>query len=184
MGRGLLPPHHVLKRSQNLVQQSLELGEQVGQRSSAIQKVGHITQQVAQKVACTRDRGDVKHDLVQVNHKPKNVEVQRAQHKIDEAATGIGADHGQGHSLSEGRRSSVPSDNAVQYSLSYELVTLNGKMRNADQAGHAIGTTVAPLHVGTEGMRNLGWRGGLRHGASRGHGERTEGQQGEDCGKA
>lgn len=160
------------------------MGQQGAERASAIQQVGNGTQQVAQKIASTWDCSDVEHDLVQVNHKPKNIEVERAQHKIDEAATRIRTYHRQGYVLRDLRRSSVSGHGAVQNPLSHQLVPLNGEVRDADQTVHAIASTVAPLHEGTEGMRNLGWRWGLGHGAGGGHGERTEGQQGEDCGEA
>jgi hypothetical protein len=137
-GGGLLPPHQLLKGSQNLVQQSLELGQQGAQRASAIQQVGNGTQQVAQKIASTRDRGDIEHDLIQVDYKPKDVEVEWAQYKIDEAATGIRTHHRQGYVLSNLSRSSVPGDDAIQYALSYELVSLNREIRDVDQAVNVL----------------------------------------------
>src|SRR5688572_25768841 len=78
--------------AQDLVQQGLQLAEEAGERS-AVEQAGHRAQQVAEQVARTGDRRDVEHDAVELDAKPQDVEVQRAEHQVEDVAGGrVGGD--------------------------------------------------------------------------------------------
>ena len=55
-------------------------------RATAVKQVSDGTQQVPEKVAWCSRGVDVEHDLVQVNHQPKEVEVQGPKRQMQDRA--------------------------------------------------------------------------------------------------
>src|SRR5690348_14404595 len=71
---------------ENSVQDPENLIEQVGERTWLIEQAGHRAEQVAEQISRARHRGDVEHNLIEVDGQSEEIEVQRSEHQIENRA--------------------------------------------------------------------------------------------------
>ena len=99
-GRAHAVPHLGSRSAEQAVQDVEQvLDRRVG--AGTVEKVRHRAEQVAEEIPRARNRGDVQMNGVEVHDQPEQVQVERAEHEIEDLAVRRRrcADEGDGHVL-------------------------------------------------------------------------------------
>src|SRR5581483_1560206 len=101
---------------------------------AAIEQVGDRTKQVAQQVASTGDRGDVQHNLIQVDDQSQKVQVEWTEGETENRTGRREASDGKGYQLIGylGDNSCGACNRAVQNSAGYKLIARTAEALDAE----------------------------------------------------
>lgn len=73
----------MLEQMEYLVEQ---VGEDAIERQATVEQASHCTKQVAEQVAGTRLGGDVEDNPIEVDHQPKQIEIDRTEGEVQDLA--------------------------------------------------------------------------------------------------